>query len=106
MLKDLELEDATPLEDTQCMEFMRDLWAWTTRLEGLHNNIELMCTNLLILILTSSKLNSNLWWISKDSQFNSNTFLDSTLNSLLNVNYEFKSYGSWYEGSHDDKVDS
>ena len=22
------------------------------------------------------------------------------------MNYEFKSYGSWYEGSHDDKVDS
>ena len=86
------------------MEFMRNLWAWTTRLEGLHNYMELMYTNLIILLLTSSKLSLNQYFISKDWQLNSKTFLNSTLNSLLNVNYEFKSYGSWYERSFNDKV--
>ena len=33
-------------------------------------------------------------------------FLDSTFYSLLNVNNEFKSYGSWYESYHDDKLDA
>ena len=34
------------------------------------------------------------------------TFLNFTLNFLLNMNYEFKSFDSWYGGSHDDKVES
>ncbi|WMV55089.1 hypothetical protein MTR67_048474 [Solanum verrucosum] len=59
ILKNLEHEDTTPLKDTQIMDFMGNLWASTTRLKGLNNNIELMCTTLLILILTSSKLSSN-----------------------------------------------
>ncbi|WMV46494.1 hypothetical protein MTR67_039879 [Solanum verrucosum] len=37
--KDLELEDTTPLKDTQLMEFMQNLWARMTRIKGLHKNI-------------------------------------------------------------------
>ncbi|WMV19831.1 hypothetical protein MTR67_013216 [Solanum verrucosum] len=46
--KGLELEDTTPLKDTRLMEFMQNLWAWTTLLKGLHDNMELMHTTLLI----------------------------------------------------------
>ncbi|WMV41993.1 hypothetical protein MTR67_035378 [Solanum verrucosum] len=56
--RDLELEDTTSLQDTQFIKFMRNLWALMTRLEGLHNNMGLVYTNLLILILTSLNLNS------------------------------------------------
>ncbi|WMV20059.1 hypothetical protein MTR67_013444 [Solanum verrucosum] len=92
--QDLELEDITPLKDTQFMNFMQNSWELATRIEGLNNNMELMYTTLLILILAFTKLSSNRWLNSKDSQLNSKAFMNSTLNSLLNVNYEFKSYGS------------
>ncbi|WMV41380.1 hypothetical protein MTR67_034765 [Solanum verrucosum] len=57
--KDLELEDTTSLKDAQFTMFVHILWTWTTRHEGLHNNMELVHMTLLILILTSLKLSSN-----------------------------------------------
>ncbi|WMV41342.1 hypothetical protein MTR67_034727 [Solanum verrucosum] len=54
--KGLELEDTTPLKDAQFPKFMRNLWTGKTRIEGLHNNLELIYTALLILMLNSLKL--------------------------------------------------
>ena len=106
LTQDLQLEDATTLKGTKLIKFIRKLWSWTNWIKGQNNNKEIMYMTLLILILTYSKHNSKLWWISKNLQLNSKSFLNSSLNFLLNVNYEFNSYGSWYEGSRDDKVES
>ncbi|WMV33137.1 hypothetical protein MTR67_026522, partial [Solanum verrucosum] len=48
-LKDLELEDTTSLKDTQLSTFMQSYGYETTRLDDLHNNIELMYVTPLIL---------------------------------------------------------
>ncbi|WMV36869.1 hypothetical protein MTR67_030254 [Solanum verrucosum] len=48
-LKGIELEDTTSLKDAQLTKFMRNYGHETTRLDGLHNNMELMYANLLIL---------------------------------------------------------
>uniref|UniRef100_M1E0P5 Uncharacterized protein n=1 Tax=Solanum tuberosum TaxID=4113 RepID=M1E0P5_SOLTU len=58
-LKGLELEDTTSLKDTQLTTFMRSYVHETTQLDDLHNNMELLCTTLLFLLLASSKLSSN-----------------------------------------------
>ncbi|WMV41128.1 hypothetical protein MTR67_034513 [Solanum verrucosum] len=47
-LKVLELEDTTSLKDAQLTKFMRNYGHETTRLNCLHNYMELMYTNLLI----------------------------------------------------------
>ncbi|WMV50640.1 hypothetical protein MTR67_044025 [Solanum verrucosum] len=49
----------TRFKNTQLRGFMRNYGHEKTRLEGLNNNMELRYTNLLILILTSSKCSSN-----------------------------------------------
>uniref|UniRef100_M1DWG1 Uncharacterized protein n=1 Tax=Solanum tuberosum TaxID=4113 RepID=M1DWG1_SOLTU len=48
-LKGLELEDTTSLKDAQLTNFMRNYGHETTRLDGLHNNMELMYTTFFIL---------------------------------------------------------
>ena len=58
-LKGLELEDTTSLKDAQLTKFMLNYGHGTTRLEGLHNYMELMYTTLLILILTYSSLDTS-----------------------------------------------
>uniref|UniRef100_M1DBM6 Uncharacterized protein n=1 Tax=Solanum tuberosum TaxID=4113 RepID=M1DBM6_SOLTU len=65
-LQGLELEDTTSLKDAQLTKFLRNYGHETTRLDGLRNIIELMHTTLVILLLTSSKLSPNQYFISKD----------------------------------------
>ena len=51
-LKDLELDDTTSLKDAQLTKFMLNYGHETTRLKGIHNYMELMYTNIIILLLT------------------------------------------------------
>ncbi|WMV18522.1 hypothetical protein MTR67_011907 [Solanum verrucosum] len=47
------LQDTTHLKNVQLIGFIRNYEHETTRLEGLHNNMELMYTTLFIPIFTS-----------------------------------------------------